>query len=87
MADALWHKVSEEEKEKIREQAKKIMDNFAAVLEPLEHETREVRIERQEDTRQEINGKEADPEFRKIMFKNAKNKNGKHIIAEKGEWV
>ena len=32
MADFLWHKVSESEKEEIRKQAKKIMDNFSKKL-------------------------------------------------------
>lgn len=87
---ALWRKVSEQEKEKIKEQAKQIMDSFASALKPLEKEAEaeEASVEREEFAREESQEQEkAGSEFRNIIFKNAKKKDENCIIAEKGEWV
>ena len=71
--------------EKIKEQAKKIMDSFAGALEKVEVE--EAKVEREQDRRQEKEGKEADFEFRNIMFENAPKTKNNCIEAEKGSWV
>lgn len=84
--DFLWHKVSEQEKEKIKQEAKNIMDSFAQSLAKAP-EIKEKLVERKESTRQEKEGKEAKPGFRRIMFENAPEKEGDCIKAEKGAWT
>jgi Asp-tRNA(Asn)/Glu-tRNA(Gln) amidotransferase C subunit len=71
--------------EKIKEQAKSIIDSFASELEKIEVE--EELVEREEDRRQEKEPSENDSEFRKIIFENAPNKKGDCIVAEKGKWT
>jgi Asp-tRNA(Asn)/Glu-tRNA(Gln) amidotransferase C subunit len=84
--DFLFHKVSEKEKEEIRKQAKKIMDDFSKQLSRIDKKTEEPLIERKEFERSEKKVKVDDSFSREIMFRNAKNKNKDFIIAEKGEW-
>ncbi len=73
--------------EEILKQAKKIIDSFHNALKGVEHEASEARVERDEFERTDGEGKEADKEFREIMFKNAgKNKN-ECIEAERGKWI
>ncbi len=81
--DFLWHKVSEKEKEGIKHQAKKIVDDFSKKLARVAKIPEPV-IERDEGERAES---DKDVEIdRKIMFKNAPEKNDDFIIAEKGKW-
>ena len=83
--DFLWHKVSEKEKEEIRQQAKKIMDNFSRKLGEVKGEIKDSGSEKGDFEREE--GKGSRPEIdKKIMLENAPNKNKDSIIAEKGEW-
>jgi Asp-tRNA(Asn)/Glu-tRNA(Gln) amidotransferase C subunit len=83
--DFLFHEVSEEEKQKIKEQAKKIIDDFSKKLSKLDKETEEPLIEAKEFERQE--GKKKDESFsRKKMFENVSDKNDDFILAEKGGW-
>jgi len=85
--DFLWHKVSEEEKKKIQEQAKSIMESFSKKLSKLEKELKnvDVGVERPQGEREE--GKLKPSEIDKdIMFKNAPEKNKDFIIAEKKGW-
>lgn len=86
MNDFLFHKVSEKEKEEIRKQANKIMEDFSKQLSKIEKKTEEPVIERKEFERKEGQVKNDESFSREIMFKNAKNKNKDFIIAEKGEW-
>lgn len=83
----LWHEVSEEEKEKIREGAKRIMDDFGKALEKIGEDKEFVFVERDGFIRDEGNVLKPDPEFKKIMFENAPKKNKNSILAEKGGWV
>jgi|GEM_PF-709059 len=83
----LWHHVSEEEKEKIREGAKRIMDDFGKALEKVDSGRDFVFVERDDFTRDEGNALKPDPEFKKMMFENAPKKNKQSILAEKGGWV
>ncbi len=84
--DFLWHKVSDEEIEEIKIQAKKIMDNFSKKLESVKVlEIKESKVVL-EGERKEKEGKISDPNFRKRMFENASEKNEDFILAEKGEW-
>ena len=82
--DFLWHKVSKEEQEKIKKEAKAIMDNFSKSLKGLEKEEFKG-VKRDNQTRKESNSN-CDPDFRKAFFENAPNKEGDWIKAEKGKW-
>lgn len=85
MTDFLWHKVSDEEKEQIKKQAKNIMDSFSDKLSKV-GKIKESLIERDECERQE-NDKGSLELDRDIMFENAPNKKDKEfIVGEKGGW-
>jgi len=90
MSDFLWHKVSEEEKIKIQEQAKKIMDSFALKLEKIEGKLAYGEgIEREECDRNEDPGFEnlvSDNFSRDLMFKNAPEAHDGFVVAEKKTW-
>lgn len=85
MADFLWHKVSEKEKEDIKKEAKKIMDSFSKKLEKVSDKISEPIIERDECERKEGEEKRSEID-REIMFENAPDKNDDFIMAEKGGW-
>ena len=83
--DFLWHKVSEKEKEDIREQAKEIMDSFEKALKKVGAEKVELGVKRKSMLREE--GKtECDGDFRPRFFENAPRKDSEFIKAEKGAW-
>jgi len=84
--DFLWHKVSEKEKGKIKEEAQHIMDVFSNKLSKIDKEMAEPLIEREKGEREEGSGSEGSKEFREAMFRNAPNKNKDFIIAEKKDW-
>ncbi len=84
--DFLFHKVSEKEKQEIKEQAKSILDSFSKKLSRIDKKMEEPVIERAEGEREEIEVVEGGEEFRKIIFENAPNKNKDFIIAEKKGW-
>jgi len=86
MADFLFHKVTDEEKEEIKRQAKSIIDDFSLKLEKIGKKTNEFFIERDKCFREEREPKNCDVDFRKRMFDNAPNKNENFIIAEKKKW-
>ena len=83
----LWRKISEQEKEEIKKQAKKIMDDFASALEKAKFDQRDYKTaEAEEQTRDEDKTKKANKDFKKIFFRNAPKKSLEYIEAEKGEW-
>ncbi len=84
MTDFLFHKVSEKEKEEIKKQAKKIMDDFSKKISKVDKKLKDIAIEREQDEREE--GKENCEIDRKTMFSNAPSKNKDFIIVEKGRW-
>ncbi|MBI4116811.1 hypothetical protein HY449_03650 [Candidatus Pacearchaeota archaeon] len=86
MSDFLFHKVSEEEKERIRKEAKEIMDNFSKKLSRAEGKISENFVERAESERKEGEGKNPDNDFRRRVFENAPNKNADFIIGDKKGW-
>jgi hypothetical protein len=90
MSDFLFHKVSEQEKEKIRKEARKLMDKFAdkiSKIKKLEEPLIEMeKCERQEHEKGEKCCDCNDSDFREIMFQNAPDKNKDFIIAEKKKW-
>lgn len=86
MKDFLFHKVSEEEKEEIRKEAKSIMDDFSLKLGKIKRDIKEPFIEREDFERTEGEGSNPDDDFRKRFFENAPNKNSDFILAEKKGW-
>ncbi len=82
----LWKNVSERERERIREEAKRIMDSFSRKLSEV-GELKESEIKKERFFREE--GDSLPPEIdKKIMFDNAPhvNLNKGVIIAERGKW-
>lgn len=84
--DFLFHNVSEEEKDKIKRDAKKMIDSFSEKISRVKVSEEEPNVRRKEFEREEGNGRECDTEFKKIMFENAPNKSGDFILAEKKKW-
>ncbi|MFC1685850.1 hypothetical protein ACFLZZ_02385 [Nanoarchaeota archaeon] len=82
--DFLWHKVSKEEQESIKKEAKQIIDNFAKSLKGIE-KTEFKGVERNKQLRDETKT-ECDKEFRKLFFQNVPEKEGDWLKAEKGKW-
>lgn len=80
----VWHKVNEEEAQKIKEEAKKIMDDFGKSIAKVSEEG-DFSVERDSFLRNE--GGESLKIDRDIFFENAPRRNEKNILAEKGEWV
>jgi hypothetical protein len=73
--------------ERIKIQAKQLLDDFANALADVEKETKEEEsVDRPEFERKEENGKESDSEFRAAFLKNSPSHNEDFIIAEKGDW-
>ncbi len=86
MEDFLFHNISEDEKERIRRDAKKIIDSFSEKISKIKVPDEEPIVKRKEFERIEGNGEECDNDFKKIMFENAPNKSGDFILAEKKKW-
>ena len=81
--DFLFHKVSEKEKEGIKRQAKKIVDDFSKKLAKVKNIPDPV-VEREECERNEK--REYDKMDKEIMFDNSPEKRNGFIIGEKGRW-
>ena len=73
------------DREKIRKQAKHIMDNFIKALDKAESVKQEFGSERKCSMRAEIK-KDKDPDFRKRMFMNAPKKRDDFLVMEKKDW-
>lgn len=86
MDNFLWHKISKEEQERIKKEAKTIMDNFAGALEKVEEEASDdFSVKRKFQARKETRA-HSKKEFRDIFFENAHSKSQDYIKAEKGKW-
>ena len=83
-SNSLWHKVTEKEKEQIRKDSKKLLNEFASKLSKIK--PTESYFENATGTRDESNGWDTDTEFRSITFANAPFIEGNSIVAEKGAW-
>ena len=70
--------------EKIRVQAKQIMDEFVNALGRIGEVKEEYGVERQEETR--ITRTQSFPGFRERMFRNAPKKNKDYLIMERKHW-
>ncbi len=73
-------------KEKIKKEAKKIMEDFINELGNIDIET-DFELLREDYLREEGNGNEPDMEFREMFLNNAPKKSEGYILAEKGKWV
>jgi len=73
------------DKEDIKKQAKKIIDNFVNALEKVKF--KEELVERDNDRREETKENEPDEKFRKIILENAPDTKEGCIVAEKGKWT
>ncbi|MEM4625582.1 MAG: hypothetical protein QXJ28_02350 [Candidatus Pacearchaeota archaeon] len=87
-SDLMWRRLSEEEKIKIKEIAKNIIDNFSKTIENLP-KSDERFIERDPFLRDEKENAFLDDleKFREIIFSNAPLKKDNFIIAERGSWT
>jgi hypothetical protein len=74
------------DKEKIRAEAKKIMDNFMQALKNVELEE-EFLLERESCYREETKPSKLDEDFKQSFLKNAHNTSGDAIMTEKGAWA
>ena len=84
--DFLWHKVTEKEKEEIKQQAKEMMNSFEKELKKVESEKVAIAgVERSHQLRDE-KAAYCEPEFRKLFFDNVPQKEGDFLSAEKGKW-
>lgn len=74
--------------EKIKEQAKEILDKFAKALEKVDEKQIDISIEREIFERIENPSKEnkLDQDFKEKILNNAPQKDSDFIIAEKGNW-
>jgi hypothetical protein len=79
-----WHEVSEKEKEEIRLESKKLLNNFASKLEKIK--APEGHFSKGTGYREEGTGWNTDPDFKELMFDNAPFIDEDSIIAEKGAW-
>lgn len=81
----VWKKVDEKLKQEIKEQAKKILDNFSKALEGIEDKKLLSGIEREKQLREESKTK-CDKEFKKLFLKNVPKTEGDYVLAEKKKW-
>jgi hypothetical protein len=71
--------------EKIRKEAKEMLDKFASALDDIDID---IKSEKREEGgfREEGSGESSDSDFRDSMFANAPEKDGDCIVAEKKKW-
>ncbi|HLD55616.1 MAG TPA: hypothetical protein VJB35_05135 [Candidatus Nanoarchaeia archaeon] len=92
--DFLWHEVTEEEKEDIRKQANKIIDDFSKQLSKVKLNEDKPIINKDKFLKSEIKVRERSEDAnskplklnKEIMFENAPEKSKDSIIAEKKIW-
>lgn len=74
------------DKEKIKTEAKEIMDNFMNALADIEVEE-EFNLTRKNSFREENNGNKPNEQFKQKFLENAPKISGNSIVANKGEWT
>ena len=79
-----WHEVSDKEKEQIRKDSKKLLNEFASKLSKIK--APEGHFENGTGTREEGDGWNTDPEFKSTTLSNAPFVEDDAIVAEKGGW-
>lgn len=79
--------VSDNEKEKIREEARALLESFAKKLEKVKlPDEKKEKVMKNSGMREEGDGEEVSEEFKKRVFDNAPKKSKKYILAEKKKW-
>ena len=82
-----WRKVTEKEKEEIRKDSKKLLNEFASKLSKIKTSaSTEEQKKNTSGTRDEGDGWDTDPDFRSITLSNAPFVEDDLIVAEKGAW-
>ncbi len=82
-----WRKVTEKEKEEIRKDSKKLLNEFASKLSKIKVSiSAEKQGEDVSGTREEGDGWNTDPGFRDLTLLNAPFVEDNSIVAEKGGW-
>ncbi len=81
----VWKKVDEKLKQEIKEQAKKILDDFSKALEGIEDKKLLSGVERDKQLREETKTF-CDKEFKKLFLKNVPKTEGDYVLAEKKKW-
>ena len=84
MSTFLWRRVTPEEQEKIREEAKHIMHEFGKSIDEISEGLEELSVKREEHIREEKRAA-TEVSFRKIFFENAPHEKD-FVKAEKGAW-
>ncbi|MFH0833297.1 MAG: hypothetical protein V1889_01505 [archaeon] len=84
MENSLWHEVTEKEKEQIKKDSKKLLNEFASKISKIKATKKQP--ENKTGTREEDDGWDTDEEFREITFANAPFVEDNSIVAEKGTW-
>lgn len=74
------------EKDQIKKEAKKIMDDFMSALKDIEVED-EFLLQRDEMYRQENGGSAKSTSFQNRFLSNAPKTSGNAIVANKGDWT
>jgi Asp-tRNA(Asn)/Glu-tRNA(Gln) amidotransferase C subunit len=82
--NSLWHEVTEQEKQQIKQESKALLDKFAEKLSQIK--THASHTENNSGSRQEGTGWKTDKEFRETTFANAPLTQKSFIVAEKGAW-
>lgn len=82
--NSLWHEVTEEEKEEIRKNSKKLLNEFASKL--VHIKAPEGHFKNGAGIREEGTGWKTDEEFRSTTFANAPFVEDNFLVAEKGAW-
>ena len=79
-----WHEVTDKEKEQIRKDSKKLLNEFASKLSTIK--ASEGHFENGIGSRDEGDGWTTDEEFKSTMLSNAPFVEDDAIVAEKGAW-
>jgi long-subunit acyl-CoA synthetase (AMP-forming) len=79
-----WHEVSEKEREKIKSDSKKLLDDFSKKLEKIK--SKEKHFSQERGFREEGEPWKIDEEFKETMFSNAPFVEDNLIVAERGGW-
>ncbi|RMD67707.1 hypothetical protein D6817_00790 [Candidatus Pacearchaeota archaeon] len=79
------------DRSRVEAEAKKLLEKFGAALKQVSVDSwkgasGEEMASEIEGVREEGEGNEADPEFRKLFFANAPKVDGEFIVAEKKKW-
>lgn len=78
--------MDEVKRDKIRKEAKQILDDFSKSLDKIKFRKSERKLDENSGMRREEDGKKKDADFKDRVFKNALKKNEDYLIAESKSW-